>query len=186
MQRTPRCTFSLRTACNVSGRTASLRIPVVSERPARPGVLLLHTTCSQTRPEKADRCTPALQQQFICSPSAGRTIPHTEPHRPGPQASDKDFQMGENATPEEAPFPLTEVDKWVLSQTDEEFICHTWDELRHLIRTAICLLVLYTKLLASHLGVFFLLFVACSTDNPPQKTTSSRCSRESRPIFGGT
>ncbi|AEO68986.1 uncharacterized protein THITE_2118898 [Thermothielavioides terrestris NRRL 8126] len=41
--------------------------------------------------------------------------------------------MGENAT-EEAPFPLTEVDKWVLSQTDDEFTYHTWDELRQLIQ----------------------------------------------------
>lgn len=44
--------------------------------------------------------------------------------------------MGENTTAE-MPFDLTEVDKWVLSQTDDEFTCHTWDELRHLIRTAI-------------------------------------------------
>lgn len=33
----------------------------------------------------------------------------------------------------EAPFPLTEVDKWVLSQTDEEFKYHDWDELRVII-----------------------------------------------------
>jgi hypothetical protein len=43
--------------------------------------------------------------------------------------------MGENVK-EEAPFPLTDVDKWVLSQTDEEFTYHTWDELREIIRTA--------------------------------------------------
>ncbi|KAL2127494.1 hypothetical protein VTI74DRAFT_10637 [Chaetomium olivicolor] len=42
--------------------------------------------------------------------------------------------MGENAS-EEAPFPLTDVDKWVLSQTDEEFAFHTWDELRDLIQS---------------------------------------------------
>jgi hypothetical protein len=42
--------------------------------------------------------------------------------------------MGEIAS-EEAPFPLTDVDRWVLSQTDEEFTHHTWDELRQLIRT---------------------------------------------------
>jgi len=35
--------------------------------------------------------------------------------------------------PEEVPFPLTEVDKWVLSQTDEEYTYHTWDELFEVI-----------------------------------------------------
>lgn len=34
---------------------------------------------------------------------------------------------------EDALFPLTEVDKWVLSQTDEEFKYHDWDELREII-----------------------------------------------------
>ncbi|KAK0622881.1 hypothetical protein B0T14DRAFT_494452 [Immersiella caudata] len=42
--------------------------------------------------------------------------------------------MGENILPEETPFPLTEVDKWVLSQTDEEYAYHTWDELRSIIQ----------------------------------------------------
>jgi hypothetical protein len=42
--------------------------------------------------------------------------------------------MGENAK-EEAPFPLTDVDRWVLSQTDKEFTYHGWEELRELIRT---------------------------------------------------
>lgn len=59
--------------------------------------------------------------------------PQTEPSRPRPQGSGKDTQMGENAK-DEAPFPLTDVDKWVLSQTDDEFTYHTWDELRQLIR----------------------------------------------------
>jgi hypothetical protein len=58
----------------------------------------------------------------------------TEPSRPRPQGPGKDTQMGENAK-DEAPFPLTDVDKWVLSLTDEEFAYHTWDELRQLIRT---------------------------------------------------
>jgi hypothetical protein len=40
--------------------------------------------------------------------------------------------MGENL-PEEAPFPLTDVDKWILSQTDEEFHCHDWDDLKDII-----------------------------------------------------
>lgn len=39
--------------------------------------------------------------------------------------------MGESV--EESPFPLTDVDRWVLSQTDEEFQLHTWDELKEII-----------------------------------------------------
>lgn len=35
---------------------------------------------------------------------------------------------------EDAPFPLTDVDKWVLSQSDEEFKYHDWDELREILR----------------------------------------------------
>lgn len=31
------------------------------------------------------------------------------------------------------PFPLTDVDRWVLSQTDEEFHLQNWDELREII-----------------------------------------------------
>ncbi|KAL2270425.1 hypothetical protein VTJ83DRAFT_2609 [Remersonia thermophila] len=42
--------------------------------------------------------------------------------------------MGDSITEEETPFPLTDVDRWVLSQTDDEFRCHTWDELRELIQ----------------------------------------------------
>ena len=34
---------------------------------------------------------------------------------------------------EEAPFPLTDVDRWVLSQTDEEFKYHDWAELKEII-----------------------------------------------------
>lgn len=48
----------------------------------------------------------------------------------------KHFQMGEPVI-EEAPFPLTDTDRFVLSQTDEEFEYHTWDDLRRLIRTII-------------------------------------------------
>lgn len=40
--------------------------------------------------------------------------------------------MGEKAG-DDAPFPLTDVDKWVLSQTDEEFKYHDWDELREIV-----------------------------------------------------
>jgi len=44
--------------------------------------------------------------------------------------------MGENITPEVAsiPFPLSDTDKWVLSQTDEEYQYHTWDDLQNIIR----------------------------------------------------
>ncbi len=34
---------------------------------------------------------------------------------------------------ENSPFPLTEVDRWVLSQTDEEFHLHNWEELKEII-----------------------------------------------------
>lgn len=40
--------------------------------------------------------------------------------------------MGDQAG-EEAPFPLTDVDKWVLSLTDEEFKYHNWEELKEII-----------------------------------------------------
>lgn len=47
------------------------------------------------------------------------------------------LKMGDNAadkrTEEEAPFPLTDVDRWVLSQTDEDFHLHDWDELKIII-----------------------------------------------------
>lgn len=45
--------------------------------------------------------------------------------------------MGDyNLTPqEEAPFPLTDTDKWVLSLTDEEYSYHTWDELKRITGT---------------------------------------------------
>ncbi|KAL7923491.1 hypothetical protein ACQKWADRAFT_289805 [Trichoderma austrokoningii] len=33
----------------------------------------------------------------------------------------------------DAPFPLTEVDKWVLSQSDEDYKLHDWEDLRHII-----------------------------------------------------
>lgn len=59
------------------------------------------------------------------------------PHHSRFRVPGKDFQMGEN-TQEEAPFPLTDVDRWVLSQTDEEFTYHTWDELCQIIRTTTC------------------------------------------------
>jgi hypothetical protein len=44
-----------------------------------------------------------------------------------------DVKLSGQKLEEESPFPLTDVDKWVLSQTDEEFHLHTWDELREII-----------------------------------------------------
>ncbi|KAG5982168.1 hypothetical protein E4U55_002238 [Claviceps digitariae] len=35
----------------------------------------------------------------------------------------------------ESPFPLTDTDKWVLSQTDQEFKKHDWQDLKHIIET---------------------------------------------------
>ncbi|KAG6063158.1 hypothetical protein E4U32_001534 [Claviceps aff. humidiphila group G2b] len=35
----------------------------------------------------------------------------------------------------EAPFPLTETDRWVLSQTDQEFKKHDWHDLKQIIET---------------------------------------------------
>ncbi|KAG6321301.1 hypothetical protein E4U22_002078 [Claviceps purpurea] len=35
----------------------------------------------------------------------------------------------------EAPFPLTETDRWVLSQTDQEFKKHDWQDLKQIIET---------------------------------------------------
>lgn len=34
---------------------------------------------------------------------------------------------------EDSPFPLTDTDRWVLSQTDEEFHLHDWDGLKEII-----------------------------------------------------
>jgi hypothetical protein len=44
--------------------------------------------------------------------------------------------MGDQSTLQalaDAPFPLTEVDKWVLSQSDEDYKLHDWDDLRRII-----------------------------------------------------
>lgn len=84
--------------------------------------------------------------------------------------------MGENTdtlAQVDAPFPLTEVDKWVLSQTDEEFKCHDWDELCVILRTACpyCSSIWCPE--TTHL-------------THAQRTTISIFSRESHPIFGGT
>jgi hypothetical protein len=38
----------------------------------------------------------------------------------------------------EGPFPLTETDKFVLSQTDEEYKYHDWEELREIIGESGC------------------------------------------------
>jgi hypothetical protein len=40
---------------------------------------------------------------------------------------------GASSIIKDSPFPLTDTDKWVLSQTDEEFHLHDWDELKEII-----------------------------------------------------
>jgi hypothetical protein len=35
--------------------------------------------------------------------------------------------------PVDPPFPLTEVDKWVLSLTDDEFHYHDWEDIKKII-----------------------------------------------------
>jgi hypothetical protein len=42
-----------------------------------------------------------------------------------------------NSTVEDAPFPLTDTDKYVLSLTDEEYQYHYWDELKEIIGKSI-------------------------------------------------
>jgi hypothetical protein len=38
---------------------------------------------------------------------------------------------------DDAPFPLTDTDRYVLSLTDEEYRYHYWDELKEIIRKSI-------------------------------------------------
>jgi hypothetical protein len=42
---------------------------------------------------------------------------------------------------EDAPFPLTELDKIGLSQKDEDFKLHTWDDLKQIIGRTTPLLI---------------------------------------------
>lgn len=42
----------------------------------------------------------------------------------------------------ESPFPLTDIDRWVLSQTDEEFHLQTWEDLKVIIGEE-CLLLCF-------------------------------------------
>lgn len=47
--------------------------------------------------------------------------------------------MGDEPPPpaidaDNSPFPLTDIDRLVLSQTDEEFKRHDWEELKEIIR----------------------------------------------------
>src|SRR5688500_14509326 len=56
---------------------------------------------------------------------------------------------------EESAFPLTEVDRWVLSQPDEEFQLHTWTDLKDIIG----------KLCSSHCVTLLLYFGITSYHN---------------------
>ena len=79
---------------------------------------------SLQKPPRALKRPPSLKK-----PQRAQTIPSGR-HLQGPG---KDTQMGENVSGD-APFPLNDMDKWVLSQTDDTFKCHTWDDLRQIIR----------------------------------------------------
>jgi hypothetical protein len=46
--------------------------------------------------------------------------------------------MGDPGKFEDAPFPLTDTDKYVLSLTDEEYEYHTWGELKEIISRCKC------------------------------------------------
>lgn len=57
---------------------------------------------------------------------------------------------GKGEEEEELPFPLTEVDRWVLSQTDEEFHLHDWEELKVIIgKYCLCLDLRRPRLVAN-------------------------------------
>ncbi|KAI0180377.1 hypothetical protein GGR52DRAFT_569122 [Hypoxylon sp. FL1284] len=45
------------------------------------------------------------------------------------------------ATLKDAPFPLTEVDKWILSLTDEEYKHHDWEDMKKIISKSIPLFI---------------------------------------------
>ena len=64
-------------------------------------------------------------------------------------------EHGGKGREEEAPFPLTDVDKWVLSQKDEDFHLHDWDELREIIGE---LLAGFASLFYSSFSPVFLLW----------------------------
>jgi hypothetical protein len=49
----------------------------------------------------------------------------------------------------EPPFPLTEVDRWVLSQTDEEFHLHDWEELRGILGGCKIYLLVFIRIVGS-------------------------------------
>jgi len=44
-----------------------------------------------------------------------------------------DISTGGSVHVEDSPFPLTDTGRWVLSQTDDEFHLHDWDELSEII-----------------------------------------------------
>lgn len=74
----------------------------------------------------------AIQKAFLQKPPFARinTIArfHTQPcFRMG------DIPSNDASIEEKYPFHLTELDKWTLAQTDEEFKKHDWDELKRII-----------------------------------------------------
>ena len=108
-------------------------------------------------------------------------VPPSLKRNPSGRHPGKDTQMGDDASDDgsgDVPFHLNDMDKWVLSQTDDTFKCHTWDDLRQIIR----------KLRAQFLHSQFCPSYASYTHTNTcfQRPTSSPSSRGSRPIFGGT
>lgn len=55
---------------------------------------------------------------------------------------------------EEAAFPLTDIDRWVLSQTDEEFKYHDWEELKEIIGEDVSFTCCYNTVICSSVLAF--------------------------------
>ena len=50
-----------------------------------------------------------------------------------PEVGEGSQQIIPNANDDHLPFNLTDVDRATLAQTDEEFIPHSWEELKNII-----------------------------------------------------
>lgn len=87
---------------------------------------------------------------------------------------------------EEHPFPLTDVDRWVLSQTDEEYQKHSWDELKDIVgmngnnMSTLCSIYIYIYI-CKNLGVF-----SANHTHSLKPTTVSRSSSASPPTSAST
>lgn len=77
--------------------------------------------------------------------------------------------------PELSSFPLTDVDRWVLSQTDEEFVSHDWEELKTIVGKKD-----YDSILMYRL---FGLFISTNTDSNQQPGCFQAKTFRSSPIY---